>query len=120
MTINERIKKFLEYEDMNMRSFAQKAGIDYTSVFNVVSDSGRKNKPSADFLEKMKLSFDSVNMNWVIGGKGDMLMDGTGYGFQFIHDNLEAYKEKIMDPGLFDLLQMIQADMKKLLEIKKE
>ena len=34
---------------------------------------GRLNKPSYDIIKKILLSFDSINAEWLITGKGEML-----------------------------------------------
>lgn len=70
-TINERIELLIAtYTNGNKRAFAMKVGVSGTTVENVVGE--RKGKPGFDLLEKIILSIESVDGNWLLTGKGSM------------------------------------------------
>jgi hypothetical protein len=71
-TINLRIAKIIEHYGLNKNSFSKRIGIDNNvTIGNIVG--GRLNKPSFEVLEKIMLLFDSINAEWLITGKGEML-----------------------------------------------
>ncbi len=70
--INNRILQVIDYLGLNRNSFSKKIGIDNNvTIGNIVG--GRQNKPSYDVLEKILQTFDSINSEWLITGKGEML-----------------------------------------------
>ena len=70
-TINERVRALIEALKLNKNSFSVKIGVDPTVIHNIVG--GRLTKPSFDVLEKILLSFDNINLEWFIVGKGDQI-----------------------------------------------
>lgn len=74
MTINERLRTLLEALSIKPRPFATQAGIDPAVFHNIVSEKGRQNKPSFDVLEKILLSFDNINPDYLMTGRGEMLI----------------------------------------------
>ena len=71
-TINTRINLIIKKLELNNNSFATKLNISPTVIYNIVS--ARKSKPSFDVLEKILLSFDNINSDWLIRGKGEMFI----------------------------------------------
>ncbi len=80
-TINERIKLLIEALGLNKNSFSTKIGVDSTVIHNIVS--GRLTKPSFDVLEKILLSNDNINLEWLILGKSDKLFKDNKAQFQY-------------------------------------
>jgi hypothetical protein len=79
-TINERIHLLIEALKLNKNSFSIKIGVDSTVIHNIVG--GRLTKPSFEVLEKILLSDDNINLEWLILGKGDQIFKnkpGTEY-----------------------------------------
>ncbi|MEL7588756.1 MAG: hypothetical protein AAGU19_18740 [Prolixibacteraceae bacterium] len=57
---------------MNKNQFAIKLGVHPTVVHNIVDDNGRKNEPSFKFLSKLMSSFEDINGDWLLTGRGDI------------------------------------------------
>ena len=75
-TINSRIYLIIEYYKLNPTSFSKKIGLsNNVTIGNIVG--GRYNKPSFDVLEKILLTFESVNSEWLLTGNGEMLKSET-------------------------------------------
>lgn len=73
MTVNERFEAIIRVLfGGNKRAFALHVGISPTVVENVVGT--RKGKPSFDVLEKV-CSNANISAEWLLLGKGEMLMD---------------------------------------------
>lgn len=71
-SINDRIELIIKELGFNKNSFSKKIGLDNnTTITNIVS--GRRSKPSYDLLNKIILSFDSINSEWLLTGEGPML-----------------------------------------------
>lgn len=66
----DRIKRFIEMQDLSSSSFANEIGVQRSSVSHVLSG---RNKPSLDFVVKIKERFPEVNLEWLINGKGGMI-----------------------------------------------
>jgi len=67
--MKDRILQFLKDEKISSAKFADIIGVQRSSISHILSG---RNKPSFDFIEKMLLSFPSLNAQWLITGKGTM------------------------------------------------
>jgi len=67
--MKDRILQFLKDEKISSTKFADIIGVQRSSISHILSG---RNKPSFDFIEKMLLSFPSLNAQWLITGKGTM------------------------------------------------
>lgn len=66
MSIQERIQMILKMHHLTPSAFADKIGVQRSSISHVLSG---RNKPGLDFLEKILLHFPRVNAHWLITGK---------------------------------------------------
>jgi transcriptional regulator with XRE-family HTH domain len=66
MEIKDRIQVIIDSHKLNAGEFAQKIGVQRSSVSHVLSG---RNKPGFDFIEKIILSFPRVDAAWLITGK---------------------------------------------------
>lgn len=57
---------------MNKNQFANKLGVHPTVVHNIVDENGRGNEPSFKFLSKLMSSFDDINGDWLLTGRGEI------------------------------------------------
>lgn len=73
MSINRRIAEIKTALKLNNNQFAERIGVDPTVVYNIVDEKGRGNKPSFGFISKLVLSFDNINVDWLITGRGDKM-----------------------------------------------
>lgn len=72
--INERVNRLIkEISKGNKRSFSMKIGVSATVVENIVGKRG--SKPSFDILEKIILSIENINSDWLMTGRGSMFHD---------------------------------------------
>ncbi len=67
--IAHRLTKILEHYQMTAAEFADKLGIQKSSISHLLSG---RNKPSFSFLEKMAHTFPEINLTWFITGDGDI------------------------------------------------
>ncbi len=67
--MHNRLKKWMEYEDVKSSAFADKIGVNRATISHILSG---RNKPSIDFLEKLLYVYPEVNANWLITGIGYM------------------------------------------------
>lgn len=73
MSINERVSKVInELYSGNKRSFSIAAGLSPTVIENIVGI--RRGKPSYDVIKKLIYANENISPEWLILGKGDMLM----------------------------------------------
>lgn len=70
MEFNDRITKVIEYSEMSPAEFAEEIGVQRSSISHIISG---RNKPSLDFITKIKSRFPDIEWNWIINGVGEML-----------------------------------------------
>ena len=75
MSINDRISELIKVLNLNSRSFSSRIEADSTVMHNIVS--GRKSEPKHSVIEKILLTFENINPNWLILGKGDMFITAS-------------------------------------------
>ena len=66
MSIAHRLEKFIATEKLSKSAFAQKIGIQRSTLAHFFSG---RNKPSSDFFLKIKESYPELDLNWLISGK---------------------------------------------------
>jgi len=62
-----RLKKILEHHQLTASIFADKIGVQRSSISHILSG---RNKPSLDFILKVTSTFEDVDMYWLLNGKG--------------------------------------------------
>ncbi|MFC2115736.1 helix-turn-helix domain-containing protein [Bacteroidota bacterium] len=67
--MQDQIQEILRREDLSSSQFADKIGVQRSSVSHVLSG---RNKPGYDFIHKILESFPGINAEWLITGFGDM------------------------------------------------
>ena len=65
--INDRLLKFIYDSGFNVNTFSNKIGVNPAVIHNIVK--GRKTKPSYEVLKKIGLSFDNIDLHWLITGE---------------------------------------------------
>jgi len=63
----QRLKKIIDYYGLSASSFADKIGVQRSSISHILSG---RNKPSLDFVMKILSSFPEVDLYWLLNGKG--------------------------------------------------
>lgn len=70
MNLNERISKIIDYSNLSASEFADEIEVQRSSISHITSG---RNKPSLDFLIKVKDRFPELKWEWLIKGDGEML-----------------------------------------------
>lgn len=65
----ERILEIIKSEQLNASAFAEKIGVQKSSVSHVISG---RNKPSKEFMVKILRTFPEISSDWLFLGLGDM------------------------------------------------
>ncbi len=68
--MKDRLLKFLNKEQLSSARFADIIGVQPSSISHILSG---RNKPGFDFIQKILTSYPSLNAEWLIMGKGNML-----------------------------------------------
>jgi len=68
----QRLTQILNQTGMNAAAFADKIGIQRSSISHLLSG---RNKPSLDFILKILDSYPDFDLYWLLTGKGKMLFD---------------------------------------------
>ena len=67
--MNSRLQQFLRAENITQAQFADNIGVARASVSHILAG---RNKPGFDFLENMSRHYPTLNIGWLITGKGRM------------------------------------------------
>ena len=70
MDLNSRVQKIINYSELSLSEFADEIGVQRSNISHVLSG---RNKPSLDFLMKIKDRFPEIQWEWLIEGKGAMI-----------------------------------------------
>lgn len=66
----DRIKSLMTHYQLSAAQFADKIGVQRSALSHVLSG---RNRPSLDFVIKIKSEFPEVNLEWITLGKGSMI-----------------------------------------------
>ncbi|KQC29184.1 helix-turn-helix domain-containing protein [Flagellimonas eckloniae] len=66
--IIDRIRSIINHYGLTVSTFADKIGVQRSSISHLLSE---RNKPSLDFVMKVVLAYPSVDLYWLLYGKGD-------------------------------------------------
>lgn len=87
--MQDRIKQILINEQLSSSKFADRIGVQRSSVSHILSG---RNNPSMDFIQKILSSFPNINADWLLTGKGKMYSSITQPTIFDMHEN-EQTKE---------------------------
>ncbi|MDR1459089.1 MAG: DUF2971 domain-containing protein [Bacteroidales bacterium] len=98
--INDRLKIILsEMFDRNVSEFSRASDIPRPTLNNIVGN--RMSNPSAENLEKLLNSIETIDANWLLTGKGEMLRD-IGYSPEYNYNIIQHYTKA---DGLIGILK---------------
>ena len=63
----ERLEELLSYYGLSASSFADRIGVQRSSISHLLSG---RNKPSLEFVMRVVKTFPEVNLYWLLNGKG--------------------------------------------------
>ncbi len=102
MSLNERISKVIEYSNLTPSEFADEIDVQRSSISHITSG---RNKPSLEFIIKIKSRFPEILWDWLVNGEGEMLKSDDPEPIE-----KEASEEKIKPTPLPDLFTLIDDD----------
>ena len=95
--MNSRLKQFLSAENISQSQFADAIKVVRASVSHVLSG---RNNPGYDFIKAIMTAYPTLNMDWLILGKGKMYKDIPSQLSTSVQDpNVHSISE---EPELFN------------------
>lgn len=104
MSLNERISKVIEYSQLTSSEFADEIDVQRSSISHITSG---RNKPSLEFIIKIKSRFPELLWDWLVTGEGEMLKPKSADP-EITEKPIE--EEKVHTTPLPDLFTMINED----------
>lgn len=100
--MKDRITQFLVKENISPAEFADKIGVQRSSVSHVLNG---RNYPGASFIQKMLSSYRNLNPRWLLLGEGEMLdspLSNKKEPSLFEANQNPPYFEKISPPQIIE------------------
>lgn len=120
MDLNSRVQKIINYSELSSSEFADEIGVQRSNISHVLSG---RNKPSLDFLMKIKDRFPEIQWEWLIEGKGAMVFSENEAASTPSSYSLEESKINDDEPiitGLFSIPSQEMEENTKQEEEKSE
>lgn len=102
MEINHRIELLKEHFGLSNSEFSERINVQPSSLSHIFSG---RNRPSIDFILKVKKAFPNVSLNWILLGEGT-IENGFKESFSSPHTNIPP-TSMITDEGDNDLEKII-------------
>lgn len=96
--MNEQIKKLMEVKNLSATQFSDEIGIQRSSLSHVLSG---RNKPSLDFMIKIKSRFPDINLDWLLLGNGKMIDEIVPEKETIENVDSQTIDENLPEIGLF-------------------
>lgn len=104
MSLNDRISKVIEYSAFTPSEFADEIDVQRSSISHITSG---RNKPSLEFIIKIKSRFPEILWDWLITGEGEMLKTELP---ETAEETKEKTDEQPRPTPLPDLFTMMSSD----------
>ena len=85
----KRLEIILDYYSLNASSFADKIGVQRSSLSHLLSG---RNKPSLDFILKILDVFPDIDLYWILNGKGNFPKNAEE--FEEIENSVEQIQKQ--------------------------
>jgi transcriptional regulator with XRE-family HTH domain len=72
LSMKDKLKSYLEYLGLSAAQLADQIGVQRSSFSHILNG---RNKPSADFINKLLASYPDLNANWLFGSSDSMLIN---------------------------------------------
>lgn len=82
--MKDRIFKVMKWTGLNLSQFAEAIQVSPALLSSVKSE---RTKPTLLLLENIKNEYPDVDINWLITGKGDMILGNSSSGLQILANN---------------------------------
>ncbi|KOY86734.1 hypothetical protein AD998_11780 [bacterium 336/3] len=70
--LSERIKIIIDLKELQPSKFADEIGVQRPNMSHIIAG---RNKPGLDFLHKIVIRYPEVNINWLLSGLGEPLLN---------------------------------------------
>ena len=98
----ERLKKVLDYYKISAATFADEINVQRSSISHLLSG---RNRPSLDFVLKVLDKYDTVDLYWLMNGKGSFPKKSTSSApaqpssrkIKELDQTVESFPEKEID-----------------------
>lgn len=118
--MNTRLKQFLAAENISQAQFADSINVVRASVSHVLSG---RNNPSYDFIKATMGAFPSLNIEWLMLGKGKMYKDDNAPQITLQEDTIPfpdfEYEENIEAMSEINTLDNVTQRTEKQRKISK-
>ncbi|REC50029.1 helix-turn-helix domain-containing protein [Chryseobacterium pennipullorum] len=101
MSLNERISKVIEYSRLTPSEFADEIDVQRSSISHITSG---RNKPSLEFIIKIKSRFPELLWDWLVTGEGEMLKSQLMEPQILQEDSTEEKGKPTPLPDLFTMI----------------
>ncbi|MDF1695231.1 MAG: hypothetical protein P1U56_05340 [Saprospiraceae bacterium] len=92
MGVDERIKKLIDRYELNVSSFSKSIGLTgNVTIYKIVKG---ESAPSFATLLKIKAAYPEINIDWILTGEGEMIIDKRK-DISWYENQLESAKEEI-------------------------
>lgn len=108
MSLNERISRVIEYSQLTPSEFADEIDVQRSSISHITSG---RNKPSLEFIIKIKSRFPEILWDWLINGDGTMLQEKLSEPLPPAEEIPEVRSEKQQPAPLRDLFVNMNDDI---------
>lgn len=107
MSLNERISKVIDYSKLTPSEFADEIDVQRSSISHITSG---RNKPSLEFIIKIKSSFPEILWDWLVNGEGEMLKQDLPETYEVKMTEGIIEEEKTKPTSLPDLFTMMHKE----------
>lgn len=117
-TISERIKQYIDYKGFSIMRFEKQIGAGNNSIGTSIK---RNTNLTGDLLSKILNTFQDINTEWLLTGRGEMLKSKVLNNNLEPEDNFEEIQD-LTDVALYDI-QLSEEKLKnanKRIEILEE
>ncbi len=120
MDLNSRVQKIINYSELSSSEFADEIGVQRSNISHVLSG---RNKPSLDFLMKIKDRFPEIQWEWLIEGKGAMISsenEAASTPSSYLLEESKINDDEPIITGLFSIPSQEMDENTKQEEVKAE
>lgn len=103
----DRISLILRTKNISAAQFADKIDVQRSSISHVLSG---RNKPSLEFIQKILKSFPEIRPDWLLFGKGAMLVEETDLFSIPATDKSEVSNIRPEQPGIDEKVDKLIKD----------
>jgi len=105
--MKERIKTFLADQNLSAKEFAEKIGVQASSISHIITG---RNKPSVELLQKMLRHYPEFDVYWLLTGKNEFRTKHSEESDRNVLDN------ELTEPNQTDIVG-VEDDAKELVSV---